>query len=149
MPLTVKRVAKLRGIPDATSTATVFTCRCSVRAIARGCCAMNEAGASDGSGLGPLHAFNLDEARTRARQARQQLADGIDPLDARKTERARQAIASAKSTTFEQAAQQYFNFHERKWTNAKYRAQFLSSLCDYAFPVLGKLRLRKSTSALS
>ena len=88
---------------------------------------------------GPLHAFNLDEARTRARQARQQLADGIDPLDARKTERARQAIASAKSITFEQAAQQYFNFHERKWTNAKYRAQFLSSLCDYAFPVLGKL----------
>ena len=62
--------------------------------------------------------------------ARQQLADGIDPLDARKTERAKQATAAAKSITFEQAAQQYFNFHERKWVNAKYRAQFLSSLRD-------------------
>ena len=83
--------------------------------------------------------FRSRRGPPRARAARQQLADGIDPLDARKTERAKQAVAAAKSITFEQAAQQYFNFHERKWVNAKYRAQFLSSLRDYAFPVLGKL----------
>src|SRR5271155_3288494 len=42
-------------------------------------------------GLGPLHTFTLEEARARARQARQQIADGIDPLDARKAERAQRA----------------------------------------------------------
>jgi hypothetical protein len=40
-------------------------------------------------GLGPLHTFTLEEARARARQARQQIADGIDPLDARRAARAR------------------------------------------------------------
>src|SRR5262245_28518252 len=71
-------------------------------------------------GLGPLHAFSLQQARERARAARQQLADGIDPLDARKAERARQAVAAAKTLSFEEAAQAYFDFHERKWGNAKH-----------------------------
>src|SRR5271154_595738 len=83
-------------------------------------------------GLGPLHTFSLDEARARARLARQQLADGIDPLDARKGERAKQALEAAKVVTFKDAAQQYFDQHERKWRNAKHRLQFLSTLSDYA-----------------
>ena len=33
-------------------------------------------------GLGPVSAFNLKEARERARSARQLLADGVDPLEA-------------------------------------------------------------------
>jgi hypothetical protein len=36
-------------------------------------------------GLGPLHTIDLTTARERARKARQQLLDGIDPLDARPT----------------------------------------------------------------
>lgn len=90
-------------------------------------------------GLGPLHAIDLDAARRRAQLARALLADGIDPLDAREAERARQALAAAKSITFEQAAQQYFDFHQHKWSSAKYRDQFLLSLRDYAFPVLAKV----------
>jgi integrase len=90
-------------------------------------------------GLGPLHAFALKEARERARKARQQLADGIDPLEARKTERAKQAADAAKVVTFKEAAQQYFDQHERKWRNAKHRAQFISTLRQYAFPVMGAL----------
>ena len=35
-------------------------------------------------GLGPVDDFTLDEARERARRARQLLKDGIDPIDARK-----------------------------------------------------------------
>ena len=138
MALTLKRVAKLRGRGRYLDSNGLYlqvlgpSNRSWLLRYERG-------GRERWMGLGPLHAFDLDEARRRARAARQQLADGIDPLDARKTERAKQAAAAAKSITFEQAAQQYFNFHERKWVNAKYRAQFLSSLRDYAFPVLGKL----------
>jgi integrase len=90
-------------------------------------------------GLGPLHTFGLDEARARARQARRQLADGIDPLDARKAERAKRALDAAKALTFAEATRQYFDQHERKWKNAKHRLQFLSSLEQYAFPTIGKL----------
>jgi integrase len=91
--------------------------------------------------LGPLRDFTLDEARARARRARQQLRDGVDPLEVRKAERAAQALesAKAKAKTFEQAAKQYFDGHESQWTNAHYRQKFLSSLGMYAFPVIGKL----------
>ncbi len=90
-------------------------------------------------GLGPLHTFTLQEARERARRARQQLADGIDPIDARDAERAARALDRAKSLSFRQAALQYFEAHERKWRNAKHRAQFLSTLETYVFPVIGDL----------
>jgi integrase len=90
-------------------------------------------------GLGPLHTFSLAEARERARKARQQLADGIDPLRAREAQRATQALEAARAMTFEQAVRAYFDGHERKWRNAKHRAQFLSTLKTYAFPRIGSL----------
>ena len=90
-------------------------------------------------GLGPLHTFSLAEARERARKARQQLADGIDPLQARGAQRATQALEAARAMTFEQAVRAYFDGHERKWRNAKHRAQFLSTLKTYAFPRIGRL----------
>jgi integrase len=48
-------------------------------------------------------------------------------------------LAAAKTLTFELAARQYFDTHERKWKNAKHRAQFLSTLSTYAFPKIGHL----------
>lgn len=90
-------------------------------------------------GLGPLHTVSLKDARDRAQRARRQLLDGIDPLDARKAERAAQALEAARSLTFEQAAQQYFDAHERQWRNAKHRQQFLNTLKTYAYPRIGKL----------
>jgi hypothetical protein len=90
-------------------------------------------------GLGPLHTINLQEARERARKARQALLDGIDPLDARTQERARRALEAARIITFEKAAQAYYDAHERSWKNDKHRAQFLSTLKAYVFPKIGKL----------
>jgi integrase len=90
-------------------------------------------------GLGPLHTVSLQEARERARKARGQLLDGIDPLEARKAEHTRRALEAAKTITFEDAAVAYFNDHEKKWSNAKHRAQFLSTLKAYAFPTIGRL----------
>jgi integrase len=90
-------------------------------------------------GLGPFHTISLQEARERARKARQQLFDGLDPLETRRSERARAALERAKAVTFEVATARYFDAHEAKWRNAKHRAQFLSTMREYAFPKLGKL----------
>lgn len=90
-------------------------------------------------GLGSLADFSLKEARERARAARQLLADGIDPLDQKRAAKAAALAASAKLISFEEAAKAYFDQHEKKWRNAKHRAQFLSTLDDYAFPKIGKL----------
>jgi integrase len=110
------------------------------------------AGVKRWMGLGPLHAFTLDEARERARQARQLLADGIDPIEARRNERAEKetaaALAAAKAITFKEAAERYYAFHSPKWKNAKHAAQFLSTLSMYAYPILGKLPVGAIDKAL-
>jgi integrase len=90
-------------------------------------------------GLGPLHTFNLAEARERARKARQLLADGIDPLDSRKAERDRQAKEAAKSKKFATVAQEYYDAHESSWSNRSWRRQFTATMRDYVYPVIGSL----------
>lgn len=103
-------------------------------------------------GLGPAHTFTLEEARERARRARQLLRDGVDPLDARREERSRQAseaaLAAARTVTFRECAEQYFNRHSVRWNNAKHRAQFMSTLRQYAFPHFGKVPVADVDMAL-
>jgi integrase len=84
-------------------------------------------------GLGPVRDFSLKEARERARRARQQLHDGIDPIAARRSQR------TVPTLTFAQATETYAKLHAAKWTSR--RPQFLSSLRQHAFPVLGDLPL--------
>jgi integrase len=84
-------------------------------------------------GLGTLRDFSLKEARERARRARQLLADGVDPIDAKRAQR------TVPTLTFRQAVGAYNTLHEQKWTSR--RPQFLSSLRRYAFPILGDLPL--------
>lgn len=90
-------------------------------------------------GLGPLRDRTLDEARARARAARQQLRDGIDPVEARAADRNARAAEAAKVKTFEAAAQEYFDTHQQKWTSAQHRGKFLSSLRMYAFDKIGRV----------
>ena len=54
-------------------------------------------------GLGPFHTVSLKEARDRAKAARLQLQDGIDPLTAKREKRR----AVVKAHTFKDAALQY------------------------------------------
>ena len=84
-------------------------------------------------GLGPAHTFTLKEARERARRARQLLADGVDPIDAKRAQRA------VPTLIFRQGVEIYAKLHEQKWTSR--RPQFLSSLRQHAFPILGDLPL--------
>ena len=60
-------------------------------------------------GLGSEKDFTLDEARNHARKARQQLYDGIDPIDTKQAARAAQAVEAAKRVIFKDAVQQYFD----------------------------------------
>lgn len=90
-------------------------------------------------GIGPVHTFSLADARERALRARQQLIDGIDPVDERRAKKAALALEAAKTMSFQECAIAYFDSHERKWRNAKHRQQFLSTLKHYAFPKFGKL----------
>src|SRR5207244_5416831 len=65
--------------------------------------------------LGALHTFSLAEARDRARALRQLLADGVDPLAQRETDRRAKLAEAARTVTFQECAKQYLNLHEGGW----------------------------------
>ncbi|MGA7453957.1 MAG: integrase arm-type DNA-binding domain-containing protein [Rhodoplanes sp.] len=90
-------------------------------------------------GLGKLADFNLEEARERAKAARQLLADGTDPLEARKAERAAKALEAARSMTFAAAADAYYKTRESSWRSARHQQQWRSSMRDYVLPKIGPL----------
>src|SRR5579862_4105178 len=48
-------------------------------------------------GLGPLALYSLQNARARALDARRKRHEGIDPIEARRAERARQRLDAAKA----------------------------------------------------
>src|SRR5262249_15747077 len=99
-------------------------------------------------GLGSCADFSLEDARERARLARQLLRDGIDPLDKAHEARAQNARAAAKLATFEQAANEYLKFHAGKWTNARYSKLIISRLKVYVYPTMGSLPVGAIDKAL-
>lgn len=90
-------------------------------------------------GLGSYPGVTLAQAKERAREARDRLREGVDPIDARKQARSALLASQAKAVTFEQAAQRYIDTHGDKWRNPKHRAQWAATLETYAFPVMGRL----------
>jgi integrase len=90
-------------------------------------------------GLGSAKTFSLSEARERARREKQKLADRIDPLEARRGERIAAKLAAAKAMSFAEAAKTYHQQHAGKWRSVKHAQQFINSLEQYAYPVIGAL----------
>ena len=68
-------------------------------------------------GLGPLHTVSLAEARTRARQTRQLILDGKDPIEVKYE--ARDARRSPGAMVFKEAAQRFIEVHDPTWRSAR------------------------------
>ena len=88
-------------------------------------------------GLGSARDFSLREARERARDKRQLLADGIDPIDAKISAKDLAAKESRERQTFRQAADEFLKLHAPGWRNDKHRAQWRSTLAEHAYPETG------------
>ncbi|MEH3101618.1 tyrosine-type recombinase/integrase [Sphingomonas adhaesiva] len=99
-------------------------------------------------GLGSVLDTSLAKARQQAADARVLLAEGVDPLDARRTEeeaeqdRARAAEAQAKKSANEALfgvfADRYIDTHEAGWKNAKHRQQWRNTIKTHAKSILDK-----------
>jgi integrase len=99
-------------------------------------------------GLGPFALYGLQEARARALDARRKRHDGIDPIEARRVERARQRLDAAKAVTFEQCAEAYIASHRAGWRNEKHKYQWSATLSSYAYPVIGALPVQAVDTGL-
>ena len=87
-------------------------------------------------GLGPLALYGLQDARAKALDARRKRHEGIDPIDARRAERARQRLDAAKAITFGEVAASYIASHKAGWRNGKHVAQWEATLSTHAKPIM-------------
>jgi integrase len=92
-------------------------------------------------GLGPLHTVGLADARLRAKVARLQLLDGIDPVEAKRQAKEAAKLAVARTISFREAAETYHRTHEAEWRSVKHSQQWIGSLRAYAYPVLGSMNV--------
>jgi integrase len=90
-------------------------------------------------GLGSAELFTLAEAREKALRARRLAAEGIDPIEARRAERANAGLDVARTRTFKACGEAYIAAHEAGWRNPKHRYQWAATLNSYVYPVFGAL----------
>jgi integrase len=99
-------------------------------------------------GLGPLTLYGLQEARAKALDARRKRHEGIDPIEARRAEWARQRLDAAKAVTFKQCAETYIASHRAGWRNGKHAGQWSATLSTYAYPIIGALPVQAVDTGL-
>lgn len=90
-------------------------------------------------GLGGYPDVTLADARRRARELREQIDNGLDPIGQRREARAALLAARVKMMTFDECADAYISAHTESWGNAKHRQQWRNTLTAYAGPVIGGL----------
>lgn len=105
-------------------------------------------GKSREMGLGSLQTVGLADARRKAADARRLLAEGIDPLDSKKSKRQQEALSKARTITFGKCAESYIAAHTPKWKNQKHANQWSSTIETYAAPVIGSLPVQDVDTAL-
>ncbi|MER8912239.1 integrase arm-type DNA-binding domain-containing protein [Mesorhizobium sp. M0761] len=98
-------------------------------------------------GLGDVNTRSLKDARDKAREARQKITDGIDPIEERKERKATLRADDAKRITFKQASERYIAAHKAGWKNAKHAEQWTNTLETYAWPFIGDLPVGKVETA--
>jgi integrase len=99
-------------------------------------------------GLGPLHTVSLADARTKARDCRTILLDGLDPLEVKKVARLADAIERAKAITFDECAKGYIAAHRGSWKSVKHASQWENTIATYASPVIGAMPVAAVDTAL-
>ncbi len=90
-------------------------------------------------GLGGYPDVPLAAARDRAREARQKIWDGIDPIEERRSHRAQALAEQLRGLSFADAVDRYLDNKLAEFGNDKHRKQWMSSFSNYALPALGKM----------
>jgi integrase len=89
-------------------------------------------------GLGPFPRIGLADARRAALVARGLLDQNINPIEARRNQRAPEAQQSTKRLIcFREFATDWLANKQPEWKNSKHAAQWTSTLENYAYPIIG------------
>ena len=97
--------------------------------------------------FGAYPAMSLHDARERRQDARTMLANGINPNEARRQQRADEERSHAvQGNTFERVAMEWYNTAKSQWSDG-HAVTILSRLKRDVFPPLGKRLISEITAA--
>jgi integrase len=87
--------------------------------------------------LGPYPLISIAEARILAQQVRDKLRSGINPIKERQDEKHTVKPEAGSKVIFRDFAIECVNAKRSEWKNEKHAAQWLYTLSEFAFPVIG------------
>jgi integrase len=93
-------------------------------------------------GLGPYPEVTLAKARDKAREARELIRQGVDPIQRQQAAQSAMRAAAAEALTFKDCAEKYIKTHRAGWKSAKHAQQWENTLTQHAYPVLGAVFVR-------
>ena len=88
-------------------------------------------------GLGPYPEVSLSSVRLKAQEARFQAMNGVNPVIKGKS----LIETPSMSPKFSDFAEEYIRVNSVQWRNPKHTAQWRSTMRDYAYPIIGELRI--------
>lgn len=90
-------------------------------------------------GLGGYPDVSLALARDGAREARDMIRRGVDPVEERSARKQALKVAQAKALSFSEAAAQCHQTKVPEFRNVKHQTDWISSINRYADPIIGDL----------
>lgn len=98
----------------------------------------NHAGKQHNISLGTFPALGIADARFKAQSERERLESGINPAEQRKLARIPNAnVVKLTKTYFRDFALNFVESRRAEWTNQKHGDQWVYTLEEFAFPVIG------------
>ena len=87
--------------------------------------------------LGSFPALSIAEARIKAQLARDEISEGTNPVAAKNAARVQRETQEAKKITFKDFATTCIQTKRAEWSNQKHGDQWVYTLEEYAYPVIG------------
>lgn len=97
-------------------------------------------------GLGSFPTVTLSQARDKAREARDKIERGIDPVEERRATKAALIAAQHRGLTFADAVDKALAAKLNAFRNPKHRQQWENTLATYVTPDLGKMLVQDITT---
>ena len=99
-------------------------------------------------GLGSYPTVSLQDAREAAMACKRLLQAHKDPIEEARNQKALVRLEAARGLTFRECTHRYLQANSVKWSNAKHRKQWASTLERYAFPKFGSQPVQHITQSL-
>ncbi|MDC2963442.1 integrase arm-type DNA-binding domain-containing protein [Gammaproteobacteria bacterium] len=94
-------------------------------------------------GLGGYPAISLSQARQLARETKQQIAQGVDPIAFKREQKSELLVRRMREKTFASVAESWLAIKRTEWATAAQVNRARQYFNDYAFPYIGSLLIQE------